>query len=797
MTKTNIRLFMVLIGLLLGGPLAAAPKLMPNPDFTKGESIPEGAVHDWTLGATGARGWMYSNQLGTTMARQVAITEVAEGAPADGILKLGDVLLGVAGSSFSYDPRTELGKALTAAEAVDGRLVLTRWRDGKTEQVTIELPVLGSYSPTAPYDCPKSERILEAGCKILAEKMSVPKYEQNAIPLSLNGLALLASGDPKYYPILKRHAEWAANVTNGGTWRYAYLSIFLAEYVMATGDKSVLPGLRRIALEVAKGQSKAGSWGHKFAKPDGRLHGYGMMNSPGLVLTIGMTLAREVGGDDPEVAAAIERSAKLLRFYIGKGAIAYGDHSPFMQSHENNGTSGMAAVLLDLLGEQEGARFFAKMSAASHGRERDEGHTGNFFNIAWAMPGVVRCGPHATGAWMEEFGSWYFDLARGWDGTFRHQGGPTTRGDCYRDWDATGVYLIAYAMPRKAIRLTGKKPFTAASLDAEAARQVVRDGRGFETYSRFTAYDDLPPNSLLELLGHWSPIVRERVSSTISRRRDIPVESLIQMLDARTLEARLGACSVLAAFGKRATPAVPKLLETLDSDHMWLRVQAARALAAIGGPAVEAAPRLLRVVAEGPTKEDPRAMEQRYLVGVLFNRRGALLSNSVEGVDKELLIAAVRSALHNQDGQTRGCASMIYDRLTLSEMKPLMPAIYESIIKPSPSGIMFDGQAQLAGLKLLSQNRISEGIELIADYTRLQKPHGSENRIKEILEMLKPYGAHAKRAIPILEKSIYYFENEEDDFPRALGLQKAEACRQTIREILTWTEEPELRALDL
>ena len=36
---------------------------------------------------------------------------------------------------------------------------------------------------------------------------------------------------------------------------------------------------------------------------------------------------------------------------------------------------------------------------------------------------TARCGPHATGAWMEEFGSWYFDLARGWDGGFLNGGG--------------------------------------------------------------------------------------------------------------------------------------------------------------------------------------------------------------------------------------------------------------------------------------------------------------------------------------------------------------------------------------
>ena len=167
---------------------------------------------------------------------------------------------------------------------------------------------------------------------------------------------------------------------------------------MATGDRSVMPGLRRLALEAAKGQSAVGSWGHGFAIPDGRLGGYGMMNAPGLPLTISLVLAREAGVKDPEVSNAIERSARLLRFYIGKGAIPYGDYHPWIETHEDNGKCGMAAVLFNLLGEANGAEFFSRMSIAAHGPERDGGHTGNYFNILWALPGVAQSGPHATGA---------------------------------------------------------------------------------------------------------------------------------------------------------------------------------------------------------------------------------------------------------------------------------------------------------------------------------------------------------------------------------------------------------------
>ncbi len=74
---------------------------MPNPDFTRGEPIPEDAIHDWNLGAPGVRGWMLRNKLNTVDARQVHITEVAAGSPGNDALKVGDVILGVAGKPFS------------------------------------------------------------------------------------------------------------------------------------------------------------------------------------------------------------------------------------------------------------------------------------------------------------------------------------------------------------------------------------------------------------------------------------------------------------------------------------------------------------------------------------------------------------------------------------------------------------------------------------------------------------------------------------------------------------------------
>lgn len=781
---------------LLSAAGAGGGGKMSQPDFTKGDPLPEGANHDWNLGATGARGWIYSDKMVTSDARQILITGVASGSPADGLLQEKDVILGVFGKPFSDDPRTEFGKALTRAESREGQgvLPLLRWRDGNTETVTLKLPVLGDYSATAPYDCPKSRAIFEQGCEVLAERLEAPGYRANPITRSLNALALLASGDRKYLPVLEKEIEWASTYSAESfqTWYYGYVIMFLSEYAMATGDQSVLPAIERLALGAARGQSIVGSWGHRFANPDGRLAGYGMMNAPGLPLTTALVLARAAGVDEPELNTAIEKSARLLRFYEGKGAVPYGDHGPWMETHEDNGKCGMAAVLFTFLKEPKVAEFFSRMSVAAHGNARDTGHTGNFFNVLWAIPGVAQSGPQATGAWMQEFGSWYFDLARQWDGTFAHLGPPQPKNDSYANWDATGAYLLAYAMPLKKICLTGKHGVVAPQVSPAEAQELIRNGRGWTNKDRYSAYDALNIEVLLETLGSWSPIVRERAAMAIARKKgEAPVEALNEILASGSLHARLGACQAIAQLRGRAAGTIDALSRTLDSPDLWLRIKAAEALSAIGKSALRVAPKLLQLLTEVDREKDPRGMQQRYFSYALFNR-GGLLSGSLEGVDPETLREAIRAGLQNEDGRARGSIGSIYRNLSPEQIKPLLPAILEAVVKPAPSGVMFAAQVRLEGLRVLADHRVKEGVAACVDYLGNQNPWASEKRTPQILEILAEYGAAAQPFIPQLEKIAADFDDGEANFPNRLSRQKAKNIREAIARIEAATTQPDL-----
>lgn len=755
----------MLAGLLVGlasvtAHAAGAKQEPPVPELTQGGRAD--ASHDWTLGPIGARGWIYTSSGHSARARQILVTAVAKGSPADGILNVGDVILGVDGRQFTGDARIQFASAIMMAESErgSGRLRLLRWREGRTAQTLLRLPVLGSYNATAPYDCPKSRRIFEQGCKALARRMAEPDYLRglNPIPRSLNALALLASGNPEYLPLVSREARWAADFSAEGfaTWYYGYTMTLVAEYIMATGDESVMPGLKRLALESARGQSLVGTWGHGFAMPSGYLNGYGCMNQPGLSLCIGMVLAREAGVKNPALDRAIVRAAAFLRWYTNKGAIPYGDHRPG-PGHEDNGKCSSAAVLYDLLGDREAAEFFAMMSTAAYS-ERERGHTGNFFNILWALPGVARCGPLATGAYFKEQ-AWYYDLARSWEGTFLYQGSPVGEEEHgkYKGWDSTGAYLLAYALPLRSLHLTGKKPCTVPAFNAAQVDEVIAAGRDYGYKDDKTPYDRRTTEQLLAGLSSWSPAVRKRSAQALGRREGDFVPTLLKMLASPNRDARYGACEALGCLGPRADAAGPQLRALLNEPDPWMQSLACLALASLS-PEVRTASvsDLLRMTVRSHPA-DPRRMAQRAACMALFSpypgsrQPKSILAESLEGIDRQLLYPAIQSVLQNDDSAARGSLSRIYGKLTDEDLVALLPAIVKAIEQLAPSNEMFGDGIRLAGLDLLSRLHIREGMPLCVSVIEPGR-WGLANRLPRCLQYLARYGIHAKAFLPQLQE---------------------------------------------
>lgn len=730
----------------------------------------------------------------TSEARQVYVTEVEAGSPADGVFEVGDVILGVGAKAFAVDPRTELGLAIRDAEAERGRLILIRWRKGEADKVALRIPVLGRYASTAPFDCKKSDRVFAQGCEALARKLREKPNAGNWIVRSYDALALLSSGDERYLPLVRQQVEAASTFSDPDrktyhSWFYGPVNLLLAEYTLATGDETYRPSLRRITMEIVNGQSEVGSWGHRFIQKNRRLAGYGMMNAPGLPLIASLVLAREAGVDDPALDAAIEKSVRLIRFYVGKGSVPYGDHHPWIEAHDDNGKNGIAALVFHLIGDTEAAEYFSRMSVASHGAERDTGHTGNYFNMLWAMPGVALSGPHATGEWMGEFGGWYYDLARRWDGSFIHQGAPQPRPDSYRRWDCTGAYLLAYGQAYRKLRITGRGERIVPQLDRKTARGLIDDGRGWSPRQKLQAFEQRSDREILAGLKSWSPVLRERSGIEFARRA-LDAKSLLPLLEEGDLHARLGACQALIAMKERAAPAVAVLTKTLKSDDLWLRIKAAEALASSRDAGRVAIPELLSMLATPPSSADPRGMQQRYLTFALFDRRDGLLSRSLDGVDRDALYAAVRAGLQNEDGRARGNFGTVYRRLDYAEIEPLLPVIYRAVVEPAPSGIMFADGIRLSGLEILARHRIREGLPLCLSLIDLDR-WGAKERVRPCLAAIRRYGGAARPLLPELvelEKKLLAKRWKPEEIER-LELSKL------IAEIENAKDIPELRPL--
>ena len=765
----------------------AQDKKPPVPDLTRGGK--KSGAHDWTLGPTGARGWIWGWKGQTTDARQILITEVAPQSPAEGRLLPDDVVVGIDGRPFKSDARVALAEAIAAAEteARGGRLKLLVARKAETQAVEVALPGLGAYAPTAPYDCPKSRLILERGAAAIAARGFNDKRGRVDVSIEndMNALALLAAGIEAHRPLVDAYAKAVAAHQPGGhiSWGYAYQTLFLAEYALAVKNPAVMPGLRRLALDIARGQSVVGTWGHAFARPgDAILEGYGAMNQPGIVLLIALAIAREAGVRDPVVDRALAKGSAFLRWYVDKGAVPYGDHDPWPW-HDDNGKCSSAAVLFDLLGDQEATAFFAKMATAAHA-ERESGHTGNFFNVLWAMPGVARAGPNAVAAyWREQ--SWYYDLARGSDFRLRYQPTPDDwNGDSFDGWDTTGAYLLAYALPLRRIVLTGSRPSAMSPLSKVDADRVIEAGRDFSYWNESTCYDDRSIDRLFEGLASWSPAVRTRSAAALGRRGGDHLVRLDALLAAPETAARYGALEALAELGTRADAAAPKLREALLSADPWIQSLAARALARLGKEArIAAVPDLLAaLVRDNPA--DPRRRAAGALGEALFstapgkNEPRPILERSLEGVARPALHAALRAVLANEDGRIRGYAAPIYRRLDPADVAALLPEIIASVATPARSGEMFAFDIRMAGVELLAHHRIAEGLEL-ALFLMNESRWG-----RDLDRAARALAAFGQAAAPLLER----VDKETAPIAKKEGERQSVALASRVAEIRASTD---------
>ena len=819
----SLRRIALLIGIAFT-TTAHAEMPKTNPDLTVDSKVDRSMTYN--LGSTGLRGWIYTRAanfrdsqegLTTTVSRQILVTHVGEKSPADGVMQVDDIILGVGGKPFNDDARKLFAAAITEAEKTEngGVLKLTRWRAGVTEEVQLKLRVMGSYSATAPYNCPKSKLIFDEACKVL-EKEPINGDLWGAI----NCLALMSTGNPEYMPKVKEYAHKIAplaekielkDAVGMVIWDWGYKNLFLCEYYQTTGDKSVLPAITAYTVTMAKGQSMYGTFGHGISAPtpEGKLHGsippYGALNAAGLIANISIIMGKRCGVNDPEVDDAIDRAAKFFAYFVGKGSVPYGEHMPWA-SHDNNGKNAMAAVMFAVLPKHpRETRYYAKMVTSSF-RNREYGHTGQGFSYLWGAMGANAGGPLATAAFVKNT-AWHLDLVRRCDGSFTYDGaeqyGPGKTDDntyygksSYNGLSPTASYVLTYALPLKKLWITGKDADPANALNKKSVDEAIFSGNFYEARTKKTVPE------LLTSLSDWSPVVRSMAAEELSKRPEAKtmIPALITMAEGEDAWKRQGAAETLGYL--KTTEALPVLVRLLVHPDRWLRVKAAEALKGMGDQARPVVTDMLKAVVTTAEPafpivwEDPVQLTHGQLAAALF---GGMLRGSIEGIDVKLLYPAIKAIAQNADGMARGTLeNTLANQLKLEDVQAMAPQILEAIEKPAPADTMFNNAIRMGAFQALAKFHFKEGIAAGVRYAKTQGGHGSEKRTGEIMKYLVSYGTAAREVIPQLNELIDELNNEvkNKEFPGgAINDLRVNAVKDAIKAIEESTEQPELRSV--
>ena len=803
--------------ILLTSPAFSADPQKTEPDLTR-ETVDRKLTYN--LGATGLRGWIYTKPAThfdgvqgrtTASSRQILVTHVGASSPADGVVKVDDVILGVNGRLFSEDARKSFAGAIQFAEQT-GSLKMTIARAGAKQDVELKMRVLGAYTATAPFGCAKSKLIFEDACRVLAQEPL-----KDGIMGSISALALLSTGNDEYLPKLQEFARKMGPKTlklelkDGSTiWDWGYRNIFLCEYFLLTGDDEVQHAIREYTVTLAKGQSLYGTFGHGISSrtPEGKLHGsippYGPVNMAGLAGNLAIVMGKKCGVADPEVDAAIARASGFFGYFVDKGSIPYGEHEP-VSFHENNGKCSMSALLFSLQGRTREAQFFAKMAVAGF-RNRECGHTGQGFSYLWSALGANVGGPAAAAAFVKE-SSWHLDLVRRNDGSFTYDGGeqygPGKTDDNtyygksgYYGLSPTATYVLTYAMPLKKLCITGKEAKPASWLSTADVASAIASGRFDTTRLKMT------PKELVTAFGDWSPVVRSWAAEELASRPEARamVPELIALADGKNVRFIQAACDALSQI--KSVEALPVLVRQLSHADRGVRFKAAQAIKEMGGAAKPAIPEILKALVQTAEPAfpvnwaDPIQLAHGQLAHALFD---GPLTDAVQAADPKLLYPAIQVISRNPDGMARGKLEGFFDRrLKLEDVVALAPDIIAALRTPSPADTMFSNGIRMGAFKVLTKYHFKEAIALGVEFAKTQGGHGSEKRTGEIMKQLVSYGTAAREATPALRELIVAFNAEvaARNFPGGEpNAQRVNAVEAAIKAIEEATTQPELRSI--
>ncbi|MFC1805357.1 DUF6288 domain-containing protein [Planctomycetota bacterium] len=689
---------------------------------------------------------------GVTSPTDIKITKVQKGSPADGKIKVGDVIVGAGAAVFKENTRRQLADAIDLAETerAKGALTLTL-KGGK--KVNLQLKVLGTYSDTAPFNCPKTDAIITQTADHLVK---TGKFGRLKIGL----LGLLATGERKYIDVVKEaihKADWAKpdlKLTLQGTskaWYWGYTALLLCEYYLLTGDEYVLPAINAYAVAIAQGRDAAGLWGHRMAdaginrgKLHGRLHGYAVMNQSSLPLFISLLLADKCGVRHPELQAGIKQTGAFYASFVGRGTLPYGVHDPNAKSYNNNGMSGLAAVALSLEGNQRGAAFFSRMSTAAH-NILETGHTGHFFNQMWTGLGANVAGPEATAAFFKET-RWLHTLNRTWDGNFTYDGCGYKNGTfSYRGCSDAGSHLLNYCLARRKLTITGR----------EADKSIWLKGKEVSDTIALATMDvaGKSDEELLALFGHPMPKVRVVAVWTLRAREHKLVDSIRTMVKEGTREEKLSACGY---FGYKcpqetALPSLEDLASVMRDarEDTEVRATAAGALCWGGDAAQKYFNDMLKVIVADEPEDTFGELDEKVGRALTVLCPDPYKAGPVS--DRKLFYAAVLKLMEHKRAVGRTWGTKLIASIPLEDFHYVGDRTLHIIEDKDLTYHSYHNLGpQTGAITVLANLNVAGGIE--AAFKILNAEAGKWGfKLRMLMNVLPKYGANAKPALAKLK----------------------------------------------
>ena len=448
----------------------------------KTQAQPDAKAGGWfiNLGLTGARAKILPDS-----PKVLEVAYVFEKTPAFGKLRVGDRIVGANGKAFEqahkfgygvgvfgYEgPMMDFGNALEESQGrLAGRLTLDVVRGEETKRIVLQLPTkYGAFSASYPYDCAKSDLVLEELYAYLLDAQRPDGLWHGRSHINVfAALALLSSGNKTHLPAAERAARAFAKATTDkisyrglDCWQYGLYGIYLAEYYLITREQWVLPELEEINRWLHEAQMGSGGWGHRPAHRLGG-NGYGAINIITMQAKMAWALMLRCGlqVDEEKLRAThefVDRGTNVIGYVWYKDG---GRNNPAYADMGRTGASSLAHYLSPVGGEAY--RRAALMNARCIGHNPQtfpDTHGSPLLGMAWTALGALP--DPAMFRKLLDYNRWHFALAQCPEGTFYYQ---PNRDNNPQDFAAdprlcaSAVTALILSVKHRRLQMTGADP---------------------------------------------------------------------------------------------------------------------------------------------------------------------------------------------------------------------------------------------------------------------------------------------------------------------------------------------------